>query len=701
MRRNFMAAIGIMALLASFVAQPSSPAAAKDSVVVQQAKGQIPPAVIHTGSVTRKGPSLSAGVISGALDDLRAEEADQASSNDGSIAAAGPPGADRGTLGCSQRNKGDNGQGNDESGNSRNVRVNQDCTFRRQAEESIIYNPADPSNLTAGQNDSRVGYNQCGIDWSLDNGQHWGDMLPPFRQKINNPQGELPTPGDPNSHTILGDPGTLHTYDFASDPGVAFDSQGNAFFDCVALDVFSNASMFFVVRSPATPVPAKGSFYYNIPSFSRRYIVDEDNNPAILNDKPFITADKYVTSPNRDNVYVTWTVFRYSLQCGVQPAPPAPPVEQYCASPIFGSMSTDHGQTWSTPEEISGTSSSLCFFGNFFQPGANPNACDFNQGSDPTALPNGDLEVIFNNGNTAANNPNAQQLGVHCHPTGSSPAGTAHLNCAAPAKVGDDVSSGEPLCNFGRGPEECIPGAYIRTNDFPRINQNAYNGHLYATWQDYRNGEFDIQLSQSTDGGLTWHEVGTVNPDRGLDHYFPAVEISPSTNGQFRSDNSQQDSRVRDDGSGDRVGDSYYRTERVPNENTVPTDAQGNVIGFGCSPGTTESPPGSGLCTAGRPNSDYVLAGGSGAQTPYVFKVISPAFAPPDGIQTGFNGDYSGLTINRGTEAHPIWSDTRNVNPYPENGVVHDEDIFTDALQLPNGRAQVTTGRIGQGQEGQ
>ena len=54
-------------------------------------------------------------------------------------------------------------------------------------------------------------------------------------------------------------------------------------------------------------------------------------------------------------------------------------------------------------------------------------------------------------------------------------------------------------------------------------------------------------------------------------------------------------------------------------------------------------------------------------------------FPPPNGIQTGFNGDYSGLTINKGAEAHPIWSDTRNVDPYvPANGVINDEDVFTD-----------------------
>src|SRR5437764_12492908 len=129
----------------------------------------------------------------------------------------------------------------------------------------------------------------------------------------------------------------------------------------------------------------------------------------------------------------------------------------------------------------------------------------FDQVSDPVVLPPVVLDAIFNNGNTPAGNPNGQQLGVHCHPTGDSAAGTAHLNCAAPAKVGDDIITGEPQCNFGRGPEECIPGAYIRTNDFPRIvTQNTQNNHLYAVWQDYRNGEYDIHMSQSSNRGWTW-----------------------------------------------------------------------------------------------------------------------------------------------------------------------------------------------------
>jgi hypothetical protein len=385
----------------------------------------------------------------------------------------------------------------------------------------------------------------------------------------------------------------------------------------------------------------------------------EDNNIEIEHDKNMISADRYRQSPNAGNVYLTWTVFRFSPNCGHPPTGD----EDFCSSPIFGSMSTDGGQSWSTPEEISGNAPGLCFFGDFFDPSRNPSDCDFDQGSYSVATPNGDLEVIFNNGNTAPNNPNAQQLGVHCSPTGSSPAGTAHLNCATPVKVGDDIVTGEPACDFGRGPEECIPGAFIRTNDFPRITKdNTQNNHMYATWQDYRNGEFDIQLAQSTDGGLTWHEAGTVNPDDGLDHYFPATDQSPQ-NGH---------------GHNDKNGVSYYRTARVPGEDA------GGVFALG-DPGVGDEP------------SDYSLAGGRGDDTPYAFRVISPVFPPPDGIQTGFNGDYSGLTVNRGDLAHPIWSDTRNVNPFPLNGVTHDEDVFTDSVGLPNGHGHRSHGHIGKG----
>jgi hypothetical protein len=626
------------------------------SIIRQAALGQLRPAHIDVRvrrhgrvvTVQRKTPFFSAGTLAAAYGAIKGEElrAEGAGGHPLKVNPAVKVG--EGTIGCSRRT--DRG----------NVRVNQDCSFRRQAEEDITFNPADPNNLLGGQNDSRVGYNQCGIDYSLDNGSSWGDLLPPFRQHENAPDFDGPSAVNPNNNTILGGTGTYHTYDVGSDPANAADSQGRAYFSCVIFDVFSFASGLYVTQSPAG---AAGSFYYNVPSSiaatpTKRFLVAEDNNVAIFHDKNMISADRYKSSPNAGNVYVTWTAFRFSPNCGPQPNPGAE--ERYCESPIFGSMSTDGGLTFSTPEEISGNAPVLCSFGNFFNPSLSPSECNLDQGSYSVTLPNGDLQVIFNNGNTAAGNPNGQQLGVHCKPSGSSSNGTAHLNCATPVKVGNDVIVGEPLCDFGRGPEECVPGAFIRTNDYPRITKdNTQNNHVYAVWQDYRNGEYDIQMSQSLDGGLTWQEVGTVNPDTGLDHYFPATDQSPR--------------------KGDRNGVSYYRTERVPGENTTPAG--------GFAPGVN---PG-----VGEGNSDYVLAGGTGDDTPYAFKIVSPVFPPPDGIQSGFNGDYSGLAINRGSEAHPIWSDTRNVNPYPLNAVVHDEDVFTDNVGLPNGKGKDRHGRIG------
>lgn len=648
------------AALVFAVASSTTTAGRFDQILAGAAKGEIHAATLQVtapngATATKTLPFISDATLAAAQDalgvtagDERAEAADASGdiALDGSAGSGGTTGAGPAhSLGCGNRTS------------SGNARANQDCTFRRQAEEDIAYNPTDPNNLLGGQNDSRVGFNQCGIDFSTNNGKNWGDLLPPFRQKLNNPAGQEPTATDPNRHTILGGPGTAHTYDAGSDPTMAFDSAGRSYFSCVVFDVATLASGIYVTQSP---LGAEGSFFFNWTG--RAFSVVEDNSPFVFHDKEFITSDTYATSPNRDNVYITWTVFRFD-QNG-----------NYQRSPIFGSMSTDHGIHWSTPEEISGVSDALCQFGDVFDPTQNPHACDFNQGSDPAVLPNGDLEVIFNNSNTPT--VDGQQLGVHCRPTGSSVTGTAHLNCASPAKVGADVVTGEPQCDFGRGPEECIPGAFIRTNDFPRIVTNTQNGHLYAVWQDYRNGEYDIQLSQSLNGGLTWHEVGTVNPDRGLDHYFAAVDQSPQ--------------------QGDRVGSSYYRTARVPNENTPGRTFTGSSVFAPCT-AAGGVPAGSDFCAGVQAgNSDYVLAGGTGAQTPYDFKVVSPVFPPPDGIQTGFNGDYSGLVINKAADAHPIWSDTRNVDPYaPANGVVHDEDVFTDNVGLPNGTAKPSTGTIG------
>ena len=108
--------------------------------------------------------------FSGGMEVVFQEEREEAADAQSSGSADNPPDATASALGCANRVT---PGGND-------VRVNQDCTMRRQAEEQVAVNPLDPSNIIAGQNDSRVGFNHCGFDYSLDGGAHWGDGQPGY-----------------------------------------------------------------------------------------------------------------------------------------------------------------------------------------------------------------------------------------------------------------------------------------------------------------------------------------------------------------------------------------------------------------------------------------------------------------------------------------------------------------------------------------
>jgi hypothetical protein len=629
---------GLVLVQAPAQGTPTSPARGA-------ALGKLRPAVLNvkvnangkTVTVRKQLPFLSTGVIAAVREGMGLPFAGNAKATTKARAqgAAAAPGLGVNSEGCRGRSPG------------LGVRVNTDCGYRRQAETDIAYNPADRNNLLAGQNDSRVGWNQTGIDFSTDNGKTWGDMIPPFRYRLNAPETLQPAKGDPNRHTILGTEGDLHSYDACSDPAVAFDSRGRGFYSAICFDIAYTPSLLFVTTSPQG---AKGSWFDQVPPpyglipgvTGREHIVAEDNSARVFHDKEFIVADTYANSRNRDNVYVTWTVFRFEKRCGENGE------LGYCGSPIYGSMSTDHGFTWSTPELVSRSSRRLCTLGNALDPRANPHACNFDQGSDPTVLPNGDLVVSFNNGNTPT--ANQQVLAVRCTPRGSSTAGTARLNCGSPSKVGDQITENSPRCDFGRGPEQCVPGTFVRAPNetSPRIAVNERNGNVFVTWFDYRNA-FVINLARSADAGRTWSQPIQVHPDAGYDHYFPGIDVAEV-------------------GNTSRIGIVFYRTERIPNENNTPPG--GFKPGM---PGVMEK------------NTQTRLAGGTDLNAASYQRVtISPTFPPPDGIQAGFLGDYNGLTINRGQEAHPIWADTRNRAAYPElNEVTVDEDAFTIARQLP------------------
>lgn len=57
-----------------------------------------------------------------------------------------------------------------------------------------------------------------------------------------------------------------------------------------------------------------------------------------------------------------------------------------------------------------------------------------------------------------------------------------------------------------------IPRVAVRLNPDLALDQN---GHLYVAWQDNRNGNADIFVARSTDGGQTWSADVRVNDDTG------------------------------------------------------------------------------------------------------------------------------------------------------------------------------------------
>lgn len=490
-----------------------------------------------------------------------------------------PPDLTASALGCANR------------GSATNPRVNQDCTLRRQAEEQVAVNPIDPTNILAGQNDSRIGFNHCGFDYSLNGGTTWGDGQPPFFQHLS----------------LIG-----HTYDAASDPAVSVDGTGRAWYSCVVFDVNSNASGLIVTRS--TP-KLKGSAYSNVSAGPSAFVVAEDASGEHFYDKEFVAADQ---RENISTAYVTFTDFQSESNCKKSFNHSG-----FCQSPIFISKWKTAGG-WTTPLQISGNAS-FCTTGNMFNPRLPADGCNFDQGSYPRVLSNGDVYVAFSNFNT----PSVinQQLGVHVHVSGDT------LAADAPVKVGVDNENMAALCDFGRGPEQCVDSLNIRSDDFPALAVDPTNtNHLVAAWTDTRastvSGNYDIVVSESTDGGTSWSDAtgaGTVLTTTGA-YFEPSVAVT-KLSGKVVVSTYQANTAQHTAAVGDGIFGYGYRVN--------------SGAGFG----------------------GYIPASDSQTNP-------SPQANP---TQRGFLGDYSSIAASPvGDRVYMVWSDTRNAT----SSGVPDEDIF-------------------------
>jgi hypothetical protein len=255
---------------------------------------------------------------------------------------------------------------------------------------------------------------------------------------------------------------------------------------------------------------------------------DNFSDPLLGDDKNLMAADPYKSSPFTNNVYITWTIFRFD------------PTGLYLESPIFFTRSEDGGVTWTAPLQISGNSPD-CVGGDAFDPTVAPDSCNFSQGSYPVVGPDGTIYVTFNNCNTPEAAPLGgigvcQQMFVK-----SADAGDTWTD---PVVVGKDIGlepfsvpdNELPNCDLFR---QCLPPNGFRLDDFPSLGIDEETGQLATFWADFRNGgpcatdptfgvpvlpcqnyNSDVFASISNDGGATWGKTKLVTDD-------PAAQWQP------------------------------------------------------------------------------------------------------------------------------------------------------------------------------
>jgi len=200
-------------------------------------------------------------------------------------------------------------------GSSDDFQVSSDPNFLPQNEPSIAIDPLNPSDIAAGANDYKLvasgGDAWAGVYTSSDAGKTWtNSLIPGF-------------PGDSTTNVLTG-------FGAASDPGLAFDAKGNAYYSGIVFNRINGVAVdgtLFVSKSTD-----QGH------TWSQTVIVSRGSGTSPFDDKPYLTVDR-----STGTVYVSWTMFTTS--------------HRSTTGAIEISKSTDGGLTWSSPITLSNSAS--------------------------------------------------------------------------------------------------------------------------------------------------------------------------------------------------------------------------------------------------------------------------------------------------------------------------------------------------------
>jgi hypothetical protein len=173
-------------------------------------------------------------------------------------------------------------------------------------EPDVAVNPRNAANAVAAAHDGRFpdgGAVAISVAWTTDSGGHWH---------------HLPVHGVTTA--------TGGEFDRASDPVVAFGSDGTAYLSILAFDVTSCDTAVVVLRS------GDGGR-----TWSRPLIAHRSDSCTFSDDKNWLVVDTGAHSPHRGRLYQFWTPFLFVDEAETQ----------FIGSPQAVRWSDNKGRTWS------------------------------------------------------------------------------------------------------------------------------------------------------------------------------------------------------------------------------------------------------------------------------------------------------------------------------------------------------------------
>jgi len=326
-----------------------------------------------------------------------------------------------------------------------NVDVSSECG--PQSETFIALDPFHLNTLAAGSNEifrlPMRGY------FSTDGGASWGGV-------------DLPLP------PAIGTNG----FDFGSDPSLAFDTQGNAFYSYIV--VFFGAGKGTSINGTEMAVAKSGDGGRTYPFVNFFSFSSGENH---FNDKPMITTDKNANSAFRDNIYLAWDAASGGSAGGG----------------IRVATSRDHGASFTVvrADDPRGPGRSI--------------------GAVPFVGPDG---VVY----TAWNDYAANTIAF----ARSSDGGTTWVrpNIVSAKSATFDVAV----------PAESFRHALVYPACDADRSSGTHRGRLYCSWMDLTPaGTTDIFLSFSDDQGATWSQARAAADSLPVDRFNHWLSVDPVT----------------------------------------------------------------------------------------------------------------------------------------------------------------------------